>query len=138
MFLKVFLYFSIIFIIDLFILVEMGRGIGFLNVVMYLIFTSILGVYWAKLEGLKIINSFKNNLYRANVPSNNIIDGVLVFLGGVALFIPGIISDIIGLSLIIPLTRKFYRNYFRNIVISKIQRQKRTVHQQIDDVIDLN
>ena len=124
-------------VIDLLILIKLGNWIGFLDVIILVISTSILGVYWAKLEGMKVISNLNSNLQVGSMPTDKIIDSVLIFAGGILLLIPGILTDLIALCLIISFTRKLFRKYVKSQIKSTIETKVQKSSVKIDNVIDV-
>ncbi|MAF13613.1 MAG: membrane protein FxsA [Parcubacteria group bacterium] len=96
-------------IIELYILIEVGQFIGAGYTILLVISTGIVGAILAKFEGLRVWHGLQKDLMSLKMPTNRIVDGVLILIGGVLLLTPGIITDIIGFLLIIPFTRPIIR-----------------------------
>jgi len=106
--------FVIVSIIELMLLIEIGKYIGALQTIALVLLTGALGAMLVQAEGLRIWQQLQAELLNMRMPADQLIDGVLVLIGGILLITPGIITDFIGLTLIFPLTRGFYRNYFKS------------------------
>ena len=102
--------FFIIFIgvpaIEIFLLIKIGGQIGALNTMALIFFTAIIGVYFAKLQGIQTLKSGMVNLYQNKVPIYEIISGASIALAALLLIIPGFLTDFIGFILLIPFTRR--------------------------------
>jgi len=118
MLLKLFLLFTLIPIAEVYLLIEIGERIGFLNTVLIVVLTGVTGASFAKSQGGMIIGKIKANLNQGVMPREEMVEGVLILAGGIMLITPGIMTDIFGLSLIFPLTRLYYGKilikYFKN------------------------
>lgn len=86
-----------------------GNKIGILNTLMFIILISMLGVIIAKKLGLESIRNIQKSIAAGYPPGDAMVDTFLIFIGGVLLFLPGFITDIFGLTLFIPITRKLYK-----------------------------
>lgn len=109
-------------IIDLYILIKASQNMGFWTTIFLIIATGIAGYYLAKSEGKVVISSINRQLSQGNLPSDDLLTGLSIIIGGVFLIIPGIITDIIGITMILPGTREFYKRYIKNVLQNKIRR----------------
>ena len=98
--------------LEVFLLIKIGGKIGALNTVSLIFLTAIIGVYFAKLEGIKTMRSGFTNLYQNKIPIYEIISGASIAIAALLLIIPGFFTDTIGFLLLIPLTRKILINLF--------------------------
>ena len=104
-FIYLFLFFVLVANVELFTFLYLGAAIGLLPTLVIIIGTGMLGAYLAKQEGLKSWNRIKAALARGQNPSREMINGLCILLAGIALCIPGFISDICGLLLLVPFVR---------------------------------
>ncbi|MBO8177238.1 FxsA family protein [Aeribacillus pallidus] len=86
-----------------------GKVLGVLPTVFLIIFTGVLGAYLAKKQGLDILNQAKKELQYGRVPSEAIIDGLFVLVGGTVLLTPGFITDTLGFLFLFPYTRRWFK-----------------------------
>ena len=93
-------------IIEVFLMIKIGGKIGALNTVSLIFLTAFVGIYFAKIEGVKTMKSGLVNFYRNKAPIYEIISGASIAIAALLLIVPGFISDTIGLLLLIPYTRK--------------------------------
>jgi len=110
MFLKLLMLFTIVPIVELYLLVGLGEKIGTLNTIAVVIVTGILGASFARSQGSLIVSEIRNASAIGQIPGRELVQGAMVLAGGIMLITPGLITDLIGLSLIFPLTRQFYTN----------------------------
>tara|TARA_B100001057_G_scaffold118209_1_gene116769 strand:- start:1806 stop:2219 length:414 start_codon:yes stop_codon:yes gene_type:complete len=94
-------------IIEILLFIKIGENIGALNTIFLIIFTAIVGVYFARIQGLKTIKSGFINLYQNKPPVYEIFSGASIAIAAMFLIIPGFFTDTIGFLLLIPITRKF-------------------------------
>ena len=93
-------------------MIKVGAKIGALNTIFLIFFTAVIGVYFAKLEGIKTIRSGVTNLYKNQIPINEIISGASIALAALFLIIPGFFTDTLGFLLLVPITRKLLIKFF--------------------------
>lgn len=96
--------------LEIWLLFTVGKLIGGLETFLFIILTGVFGAYLARRELRKVWNYAKYELAERRAPGASIIDGICVFVGGLLLLCPGFITDLVGLSLVIPLTRQLFRN----------------------------
>ena len=99
------LLFVVLPIVEITVAVQVAHHIGVLNTVGLLLLFSILGFWLARLEGFSVIRRIQDQLEHRAVPTNELIEGALVFAGGILLVVPGFVTDALGLLLLFPLTR---------------------------------
>ena len=118
--------------LEVFLMFKIGGKIGALNTVSLILLTAIIGVYFAKLEGIKTMRSGIMNLYQNKIPIYEIISGASIAIAALLLIIPGFFTDSIGFLLLIPFTRKILINFLvRKQNISSRQEDKKTVDGEI-------
>lgn len=100
-----FLLFTIVPAVELYLLFKVGAQIGAPQTIFIIIATGIIGAGLAKSQGLKIIREIQTQLQTGNMPSKAIERGLMMLVGGVLLVTPGFITDIIGILLITPITQ---------------------------------
>ena len=98
--------------LEIFLMIKVGAKIGALNTIFLIFFTAIIGVYFAKLEGIKTIKSGVINLYKNQLPINEIIAGASIALAALFLIITGFFTDTLGFLLLVPITRKMLIKFF--------------------------
>ena len=131
MFFKLLILFVTVPIVEIWILIDIGRGIGTLPTILLIIFTGIVGAYLTKRQGLMTIYKIKENLKMGIMPSEELIDGFLIVLAGGFLITPGILTDSVGFLLLYPKSRNFIKRYLKNKFNNWIQ--SKNVYIEIND-----
>ena len=98
--------------LEIFFMIKIGGKIGALNTISLIFLTAIIGVYFAKLEGIKTMRSGVMNLYQNKIPMYEILSGASIGIAALLLIVPGFFTDAIGFLLLIPFTRKLLINSF--------------------------
>jgi UPF0716 protein FxsA len=98
--------------LEIFLMIKIGGKIGALNTVSLIFLTAIIGVYFAKLEGIKTMRSGIMNIYQNKIPIYEMISGASIAIAALLLIIPGFFTDTIGFLLLIPFTRKILISFF--------------------------
>ena len=106
------IFLTIIFVpvIEIYLLIKIGSEIGAITTIFLIFITAILGIYYAKYEGLNTLRSGFNQLKRNETPTYEMLSGAAIAFAAVLLIIPGFTTDLLGFLLIFPLTRKFIFN----------------------------
>ena len=117
MFPRLLLLFITVPLIEVLILIKLGSLFGFWPTIFLVIGTGILGAYLAKLHGLTIWYNIQQDLQAGVMPADKLVDGLLILIGGIVLLTPGLLTDILGFMLLIPVTR----NYFKRFAKSKFK-----------------
>ena len=92
--------------LEIFLLIKIGGQVGALNTVALIFLTAIIGIYFAKLQGIKTLRSGMVNLYQNKMPIYEMMSGASIAIAALLLILPGFFTDIIGFLLLIPFTRK--------------------------------
>ena len=100
-------------LLELYILIKIGSHLGAFLTIALIIFTGIVGLLVARLEGLRTLRQIRQNLSQGIVPAEEMVDSVLIFVGGILFVIPGVITDIAALMLLIPFTRTIFKRWLR-------------------------
>lgn len=111
MLLRLFLIFSIVPIIELYLLIRVGKLIGALPTVALLLLISLAGAWLVRSQGFVILRRIQDELALGRLPAAGLLDGALVLLGGLLLLTPGFFSDVVGLFFIIPPTRAVIKQF---------------------------
>ena len=98
--------------LEVFLMIKIGGKIGALNTVSLIFLTAIIGLYFAKLEGIKTMRSGVMNVYQNKIPMYEIISGASIAIAALFLIIPGFFTDTMGFLLLIPFTRKILISSF--------------------------
>ena len=98
--------------IEIYLMIKIGQNIGAFTTVSLIFITAILGMYFARLEGLNTLRSGIYNLYKNKVPLFEMMSGATIAVAALLLIIPGFMTDFFGFVLLFPFTRKLIINYF--------------------------
>ena len=91
--------------LEIYLMIKIGGEIGALNTVALIFLTAIIGVYLAKIQGIKTLKSGMLNIYQNKMPIYEIMSGASIAIAALLLIIPGFFTDLIGFLLLIPFTR---------------------------------
>jgi|TARA_B110000261_G_scaffold111902_1_gene125008 UPF0716 protein FxsA len=116
-------------ILEITVMIKIGQQIGAFNTILIIFFTAVVGIYYAKIEGINTIKSGMSNLYKNKIPFYEMFSGASIALGAIFLILPGFISDTIGFFLLIPFTRKILINFWLK---KKYQKNTKTNENVID------
>lgn len=118
---KLLILFTVVPLLELYLLILLGNAIGFWPTVAIVLVTGMLGAWLAKREGLRVFRKWQNALSEGRMPEEGVLGGLLVLVGGVFLVTPGVLTDVCGLLLLIPPTRRAIGNVVRAHFEQKIQ-----------------
>lgn len=98
-------------IVELWGIVQVGNWIGGWNTFFILIVMGLAGAYLARAEGRRVWVDAQRQMQAGQIPGQTLLDGICVLAGGILLLMPGFISDFMGITLLFPVTRSFYRQF---------------------------
>ncbi|MFC1717338.1 FxsA family protein [Candidatus Poribacteria bacterium] len=122
MLLKLFALFIVTPVVEMALLIEIGKRIGTLQTIAIIVVTGIVGASLAKSQGLRIVRDMKLSVHNGEMPHNQLIEGVLILIGGALLITPGILTDVAGFVLVIPWTRRLIRERLKKYFMGRIDR----------------
>ena len=129
-----FLIFICLPALEIYLLIEVGSQVGALNTVALIFLTAIIGLYFAKHQGLQTLKSGMINLYQNKIPIYEMMSGASIAIAAFLLIIPGFFTDLIGFLLLIPFTRKILFNLtLRKKTKNSNQTQNKTIDGEILD-----
>jgi UPF0716 protein FxsA len=103
---KLFLLFTAVPLLDLWLLLAIGDVIGFWPTVGLVLLTGFAGATLARIEGLRVLGAWRAALAAGRLPEEGVLSGVLVLVGAVLLVTPGVLTDVVGLALLVPASRR--------------------------------
>ena len=115
-------------VIEIYLLIKIGSQIGAISTILLIFLTAILGIYYARYEGINTLRSGFIQLSRNETPSYEMLSGAAIAFAAILLIIPGFATDTLGFLLIFPLSRKFIFNF----IIGKLNINKKTKKNFID------
>ena len=98
---------------ELYILIKIGSYLGAFNTIFLIVITGILGALLARLEGLRTLRQIMRSMSQGIVPAEELVDSVLIFVAGIVLVTPGVLTDAMGLFLLVPYTRTIFKRWLR-------------------------
>ena len=116
-----FLIFILLPALEIFFMIKIGSEIGALSTLALIFLTAIIGVFFARVQGIQTLKSGLLNLYQNKIPIYELISGASIAFAAVLLIIPGFLTDLIGFILLIPFTRKLL---FKIIIKNKTTAEK--------------
>jgi len=118
--------------LEIFLLIKIGGILGALNTVSLIFLTAVIGLYFAKLQGIQTIKSGLTNLYQNKVPIYEMMSGASIAIAALLLIIPGFFTDTLGFLLLIPFSRNILINLlFKNKNLHKEQKDTKTFDGEI-------
>ena len=129
-----FIFFIALPALEIFLFIKIGGQVGALNTVALIFLTAIIGVYFAKLQGIQTLKSGMVNLYQNKMPIYEIISGASIAIAALLLIIPGFFTDLIGFLLLIPFTRKMiFSLILKNKSQTEVNLKDKTIEGEIID-----
>jgi len=125
-------------VIEIYLFIKIGSQIGAFNTISLIFITAILGIYYAKYEGLNTFKSGFAQLLKNEIPAYELISGAAIAFAALLLIIPGFATDIIGFLLIIPFTRKVLLNQFSKKISKKNVKKNNFIDGEFEDIEDDN
>jgi UPF0716 protein FxsA len=130
MFFRLFLLFSLVPIIEIWLLIKVGRVIGALPTVCLLLAISLVGAWLAKSQGLRTVEAIRNELDAGRLPAARLLDGAMILAGGILLLTPGFFTDFLGLFFLFPLSRTFLKKWLRRVLEKSLAKGTITVYRR--------
>ena len=110
---RLILLFTLVPLVELFLLIKIGTIIGALPTVLIVVGTGVLGAYLARQQGFMVWSRIQREMELGMFPAEDMLDGLLIFGAGVVLLTPGVITDVIGILILIPFTRFYIREWIK-------------------------
>ena len=120
-------------IIEIYLFIKIGSQIGAFNTISLIFLTAIVGIYYAKYEGLNTLRSAFNQIVKNELPIYEIVSGAALAFASVLMILPGFLTDLFGLILIFPLTRKLL---FKNIKFNNHKNKNNFIDGESEDIDD--
>ena len=133
-------FFTIIFvpIIEIYLFIKIGSQIGAFNTISLIFITAIIGIIYARYEGLNTLKSGFSQLIKNEVPAYEIISGAAIAFAALLLILPGFATDFLGFLLIFPLTRKLFFGKFLKKFKKEKTIKKPYIEGEFEDIDDNN
>ena len=121
MFWKILLAFTLIPLLELALLLELGRWIGIGSTISLVVVTALLGAALAKSQGIRVIKKIRDEISQGSIPTEGLLDGAFILSGGLLLLTPGLLTDLLGFVLLIPFTRLPIKKWLKRKLEKLIQ-----------------
>ena len=123
-------------VIEIYLLIKIGSQIGAMSTILLIFTTAIIGVYYAKYEGLNTLKSGFTQLSKNETPAYEVISGAAIAFAALLLIIPGFATDIFGFLLIFPVSRRFIFNKISKKIRQKKSEKNNFIDGDFEDIED--
>lgn len=120
MFFRILPFFVAVPIVELAILIRLGKAIGVFETVYIVVATAVLGAYLARAQGASALEDIRRDMSEGRTPAEPVMDGLLILAGAVALLTPGLVTDLAGFAVLVPFTRRIIKRFIR----ARIERRR--------------
>ena len=124
-------------VIEIYLFIKIGSKIGALSTILLIFFTAIMGVFYARYEGLNTIRSGLTQLIKNQIPAYELISGAAIAFAALLLIIPGFATDFLGFLILIPFTKKLIFKKFANKIQKKNEKND-FIEGEFQDIEDDN
>jgi len=121
-------------IVEIYLFIKIGSQIGALTTILLIFTTAVIGVYYAKYEGLNTLKSGFAQLNKNEPPAYEMISGAAIAFAALLLIIPGFATDIVGFLIIFPITRKFFLKKLSKKFTSKKSKKNNFIDGEFEDI----
>lgn len=121
MFFRLLLLFTLVPIIELYILIKIGTIIGPLPTLGIVIATALLGAYLVKIQGVLVLYRMREEVRHGRFPGNPLVDGFLILIAGALLITPGVLTDITGFLILWPATRRHTKKWLKKKLLKYLR-----------------
>ncbi|MAV61941.1 MAG: hypothetical protein CMI80_00430 [Candidatus Pelagibacter sp.] len=120
-------------VVEIYLFIKIGSQIGAFNTISLIFITAFLGIIYARYEGFNTLRSAMSQIVKNEIPIYEIISGAALAFAAFLLIIPGFATDLLGLLIIFPITRKLL---FRNVSKKYSNNKKKTIDGEFEDIND--
>ena len=121
-------------VVEIYLFIKIGGQIGAINTISLVFITAIIGVFYARYEGLNTLRSGFSQLIKNEAPIYEIISGAAIAFAALLLIVPGFATDLLGFLLIFPLTRKLFFGKMINKLKSETKIKKPYIEGEFEDI----
>ena len=120
-------------VVEIYLFIKIGSQIGAFNTISLILITAVIGIYYARYEGINTLRSGISQIIKNETPVYEIISGAAIAFAAVLMILPGFLTDFLGIIIIFPWTRKLL---FKNIKINKQKKEKNFIEGEYEDKDD--
>jgi len=125
-------------IVEIYLFIKIGSQIGAFTTIFLVFFTAVVGVYYARYEGINTLRSGMTQIIKNQIPAHELISGAAIAFAAVLLIIPGFATDLIGFLLIIPISRRLILGKFKKKFENKEVKKSDFIEGEFEDIEDDN
>ena len=125
-------------ILEIYLFIKIGSQIGAFTTIFLVFFTAVVGVYYARYEGINTLRSGMTQIIKNQIPAHELISGAAIAFAAVLLIIPGFATDLIGFLLIIPITRRLILGRLNKKFKNKETKKSNFIEGEFEDIEDDN
>ena len=125
-------------IVEIYLFIKIGSQIGAFTTIFLVVFTAVVGVYYARYEGINTLRSGMTQIIKNQIPAHELISGAAIAFAAVLLIIPGFATDLVGFLLIIPITRKLILGRLNKKFENKETKKSNFIEGEFEDIEDDN
>ena len=134
----IFLSIILIPVVEIYVLIKVGSGIGAITTILLIFITAIIGIYYAKYEGLNTLRSGFVQLNKNEIPAFEVMSGAAIAFAALLLIVPGFVTDFIGFLLIFPPSRKILFKKFSKKTNKNKFKKNNFIDGEFEDIEDDN
>ena len=125
-------------VVEIYLFIKIGSQIGAFTTIFLVFFTAVVGVYYARYEGINTLRSGMTQIIKNQIPAHELISGAAIAFAAVLLIIPGFATDLIGFLLIIPITRRLILGRLKKKFENKETKKSNFIEGEFEDIEDDN
>ena len=125
-------------IVEIYLFIKIGSQIGAFTTIFLVFFTAVVGVYYARYEGINTLRSGMTQIIKNQIPAHELISGAAIAFAAVLLIIPGFATDLVGFLLVIPITRKLILGRLNKKFENKETKKSNFIEGEFEDIEDDN
>ena len=134
----IFLSIILIPIIEIYLFIKIGSQIGAFSTIFLILTTAIVGVYYAKYEGLNTLRSGFVQISKNETPAYEVLSGAAIAFAAILLIIPGFLTDLVGFFLILPMSRRYIFSKVKNRFKTRSDKKNNFIDGEFEDIEDDN
>ena len=125
-------------VIEIYLLIKIGSQLGAISTIILIFVTAIIGIYYAKYEGLNTLKSGFIQLSKNETPAYEVVSGAAIAFAALLLIVPGFVTDVIGFLMIFPISRRYFFNKISKRFKPKENKKNNFIDGDFEDIEDDN
>ena len=126
----------IIPVVEIYLFIKIGAQIGAITTILLIFITAVLGIYYARYEGLNTLKAGFSQLSKQETPAYEVISGAAIAFAALLLIVPGFATDLLGFFLIFPITRRIFLKKFSKKFSAKRNTKNNFIDGEFEDIDD--